>query len=184
MKEKCSYGFLFIFINTMILGIIAGISHFTYEFCGNSVIIGLFNPVNESVWEHLKFMFFPNLLWWILVYFIQRNKCDIDPHKWIIAAATSLITAPLSVILLFYSYTGVTGKESVIVDILLTFICYFIALSSAFHIYKYIKPSKFKVITSMILIIIIFASFIVFTFKPPQIPLFYDKTTQTYGIQT
>lgn len=124
MKQECKFGIGFILINTIILGIVASLSHFAYEFSGNSVIVGLFNPVNESVWEHLKFMFFPNLLWWIIVFFIWRRKCEINLSKWIIAAAVALFTAPLFVMLLHYAYTGIFGSHSAIFDAVLVFICY------------------------------------------------------------
>jgi len=89
---------------------------------------------------------------------------------------------PLTVVLLFYSYTGALGIESVLIDILLVFICYFIALCVASHILKYSEPNKWVVIISVIVIAVIFIAFIVFTFNPPQLPIFYDTVTKTYGI--
>lgn len=182
MKKTCRYGTSFILINTIILGIIASFSHFAFELSGNSVIVGMFNPVNESVWEHLKFMFFPNLIWWIIMYFIQKRRCTVNLQKWIISSAVSLITAPLFVIFLFYSYTGALGIESVIIDIALVFICYFIALKLAFHVYKHVTPTGAKVIFSLLVTAVIFFAFIYFTFDPPHLPIFYDTVTGTYGI--
>ncbi len=161
MKQNCKYKTSFILINTIILGIIAGFSHFAYNLSGDSVIVGMFNPINESVWEHLKFMFFPNLFWWIIMYFIQKRRYDVDLQKWLITSAVSLVTAPLCVIFLFYSYTGALGIESVIVDISLVFICYFVALKLAFYVYMYIKPNTTKFIFSILLIAIIFLAFII-----------------------
>jgi len=180
--KNCKFGIYFILINTAILGIIAGFSHFAYPLSGDLVIVGLFNPVNESVWEHLKFMFFPNLAWWIIMYYIQKRKCTINLQKWIIAAASALVAAPLLVILLFYSYTGALGIESVIVDIALVFICFFTALRLAFHLYAHVRPSTLRVTLSIAAIVLIFLAFLIFTFYPPHIPLFYDTTTGTYGI--
>ena len=57
MKNTCTFTPIKILINTIILGIIASFSHIAYNLSGNNIIVGLFNPVNESVWEHLKFMF-------------------------------------------------------------------------------------------------------------------------------
>ena len=33
--------------------------HFMYEWTGENAIAGLFFPINESTWEHLKLIFFP-----------------------------------------------------------------------------------------------------------------------------
>ena len=178
MKNTCTFTTIKIFINTIILGIIASFSHFVYNLSGNNLILGLFNPVNESVWEHLKFMFFPFLLWWIAIYLIKNKKCEIPLNTWIVSAAVSLVVAPLSVVLLFYSYTGALGIESVFIDILLVFVCYFIALCVASHYLKYSEPNKWIVIISVIVIAVIFTVFIVFTFNPPQLPIFYDTVTK------
>lgn len=172
--KNCQYNTRFIIINTIILWAFASFSHFAYDLSGNSIIVGLFNPINESVWEHLKFMFFPNLLWWIATYYLQKRTCEIDLHKWIVASAASLVIAPLMVIFMFYSYTGAFGIESVIVDIALVFICYFAALKLSLHIYAYINPSILKVIISILLILLIFAAFIIFTLNPPDFPIFHD----------
>ncbi len=178
MKNTCTFTTKKIFINTIILGITAVFSHFVYNLSGKNLIIGLFNPVSESVWEHLKFMFFPSLLWWIVIYFVKNKNCEIPLNTWIVSAAVSFVVAPFSVVLLFYSYTGVLGIESVFIDILLVFLCYSIALSLASHFLKYSKPNKWAVIISVIVIAVIFIAFIVFTFYPPQLPIFFDAATK------
>jgi len=182
MKNTCTFTTVKIFFHTIILGIIASFSHFAYDLSGKNLIVGLFNPINENVWEHLKFMFFPFLLWWIAMYFIKNKKCEIPISTWIVSAAVSLIVAPLSVVLLFYSYTGALRIESVFIDILLVFVCYFIALWVASHFLKYSDPNKWAVVVSSLVIAVIFIAFIVFTFNPPQLPIFYDTVTKTYGI--
>jgi len=173
MENTCAINTIKIFINTIILGIVASFSHFAYNLSGENLIVGLFNPINESVWEHLKFMFFPFLLWWIAIYLIKNKKCEIPLNTWIVSGAVSLVVAPLFVILLFYSYTGALGIESVFIDILLVFVCYFIALCVASHFLKYSEPNKWEVIISVIVILIIIIAFIVFAFNPPKLPIFY-----------
>lgn len=44
--------------------------HFLYEWLGENTVVGLFFPINESIWEHLKLVFWPLLVWWILGYII------------------------------------------------------------------------------------------------------------------
>lgn len=178
MKNACTFTVNTILINTIILGFVAIFSHFAYNLSGENIIVGLFNPINESVWEHLKFMFFPFLLWWIAICL----KCEIPLDSLIVSAAVSLVVAPLSVVLLFYAYTAALGIESVLIDILLVFVCYFIALCVASHFLKYAEPNNLLVIISLIVIAVIFIAFIVFTFKPPHLPIFYDTVTKTYGI--
>ena len=47
------------------------LNHFIYEWTGESPISALFCPVNESVWEHLKLLFFPYLFVITFVYFYE-----------------------------------------------------------------------------------------------------------------
>lgn len=182
MKNTCAFTTVKIFVYVIMLGVIGSFSHFIYDLSGKNLIIGLFNPVNESVWEHLKFMFFPFLLWWIVMYPVKNKKYEIPLNTWIVSAGVSLVVAPLSVILLFYGYTSVLGIESLFIDILLVFICYSIALCTGNHFLRYAEPNKWIAVIAIIVISVIFISFIVFTFDPPKLPIFYDTATKTYGI--
>ena len=37
--------------------ILGSILHFTFEWSGSQVVVGVFSAVNESVWEHFKLGF-------------------------------------------------------------------------------------------------------------------------------
>ncbi len=177
MKKTCILSIKKISIYTILLGIIAIISHYAYELSGEIFIVGLFNPINESVWEHLKFMFFPLLLLWIIIYMIKSDNCEKSANTWIVSAAVSLVIAPLLVLLLYYGCKGALGVESVIYDILLVFICYFIALCIASHIFIYSDPKSWVAVVSVVIVIVIFISFIAFSFNPPQLPIFYSSNS-------
>ena len=41
--------------------------HFMYEWTGENAIAGLFFPINESTWEHMKLVFFPMLVYGIFM---------------------------------------------------------------------------------------------------------------------
>ena len=43
-------------ILTILLG---SVFHFLYDFSEQNPFTALFTPINESVWEHLKLLFFP-----------------------------------------------------------------------------------------------------------------------------
>ena len=182
MAKTKGIGPVFILVSTLILGAVTGISHFIYEWSGSLTVVGLFNPINESVWEHLKFLFFPNLLWWIVVYLVWKKRYGLNLQRWIIGAAVALVTAPLLVTAVFYVAEGAFGVESLIIDIVFVFICYFIALNLANHVYTFAKASNGRTVGALLLIAVIFAAFLVFTFYPPHIPLFRDPPTGTYGI--
>ena len=41
----------------LVISILGTIGHFLFEWTGENAIVGLFFPVNESTWEHLKLLF-------------------------------------------------------------------------------------------------------------------------------
>ena len=67
-----------IFIVGCILSILLGIFfHFIYDLSGNSFLIGLFFPINESIWEHLKLVLVPITMFALIYSFIYRKKTDM-----------------------------------------------------------------------------------------------------------
>ena len=76
MKELKSYTIAGIFF-VLILGCL---SHFFYEWSSNNFIVGLFAPVSESTWEHMKLIFFPMLLYSLVAIpnLKDRYKADDD----------------------------------------------------------------------------------------------------------
>jgi hypothetical protein len=43
--------------------------HFAYDWSGQLTIVGIFTPVNERIWGHLKLSIYPTFLWWIIGFF-------------------------------------------------------------------------------------------------------------------
>ena len=45
--KRSIWGFLFV-------GVLGVLFHFAYDFLGQTPVAGLFFPINESIWEHLR----------------------------------------------------------------------------------------------------------------------------------
>jgi hypothetical protein len=101
---------------------------------------------------------------------------------WLFSAAISLVVAPLSVVLLFYGYTGALGFHALFIDILLVPIGYFAALWLAARFLTYLKPNKWLAVISVVVIVALLIVFIAFTLSPPHLPICFDKRAQKYGI--
>ena len=41
-------------IGFVFVSVIGTLAHFVFEWSGNNTVVGLFCPINESPWEHLK----------------------------------------------------------------------------------------------------------------------------------
>jgi hypothetical protein len=55
-------------VGTVFIIILGSILHFTFEWSGGNPVAGAFSAVNESVWEHLKLVFWPALLFMLIDY--------------------------------------------------------------------------------------------------------------------
>lgn len=164
----------YILLGIIGLFLIGSLFHFIYQLTGKISLIGLFVPTNESVFEHLKMIPVPMIGWWSIFYIFKKN--EIFVNAWFSATLIAMITACITVPLIFYFYTQAFGIESVVIDILILLIA--IALGQVFglHYYRHGKGVHYLLaITIMILIIIIFA---VFTVYPPNLPIFIDSSKQ------
>jgi len=173
--------------NWMLFGIpvafiVGSVMHFVYEWSGESTLVGIFAPVNESVWEHLKLPFWPLLVWWIIGYFVLKKNNEISPARWFSSAAAALWVCLIFIVVFHYTYTGIFGAESLLADILSMLLGLIVATALAWHMYKCADIKDSCLIWSLAAIVLLAAALVVFTFIPPQIPLFMDKNTGTYGI--
>lgn len=165
-------------IVTIICLILGTFLHFTYEFSNFNPVIGLFSAVNESVWEHLKLLVFPMTLMSIVGIFVVKKQ---SKNYWV-SQVLGIITAMLFVVIFFYTYTGVIGRNITILDIG-SFIVGIIL--GEYVTYKILETKKeIKAETpSILLLIVIIISFIIFTIYPPIIPLFEDPIYGTFGLE-
>ncbi|MBU7018072.1 MAG: hypothetical protein HXS44_11235 [Theionarchaea archaeon] len=149
--------------------------HFTFELSGYQKVVAVVAAVNESVWEHLKLGFWPAVLWALIEYpFLKRSN-------FIAAKAVSLYVIPLSIVILFYLYTGILGHGSLVLDILIFALA---IIAGQFASYKILESQHLNRMTGVCLVavILLIVAFVVFTFYPPHVFLFEDPLTGGYGI--
>lgn len=166
-----------------ILGIIFAIAigtllHFTFDWSNQNRIVSFFSPVNESTWEHLKMLAFPMLIYSIFEYIKIGPVYD----NYIIAKALGVLSGMISIVMLYYTYTGIIGKNSTVVDITIFILSVIIAFCVSSYIlnHQLFSASIFQPIGVMIILAIVIA-FMWFTFFPPKIALFLDPVSKTYG---
>lgn len=161
-------------IVVIILAIVFGtLLHFTYEWSGENRIVGLFSATNESVWEHLKLVFYPMLILAIVEYFVVKKEAN----NYIEAKSLGIFLAIAFIIVFYYTYTGIIGKTFFIIDIL-TFIISIILgewVSYKLMIRKSESTTLSKILSSAIIFYFLI-SFILFTIIPPNIKLFKEPT--------
>ena len=101
---------------TLVLGTL---SHFFYQWSHENMLVGLFSPVNESVWEHLKLLFFPALTYMFIEQKVMGKAMPGLLGKNLLGLFAGLLVMPL----LFYGYTAFSGKSILLVDIGIFCVC-------------------------------------------------------------
>lgn len=162
------------FVFTSVLGTLL---HFLYDWSGQSVAAALFSPVNESIWEHMKLIYYPMLLFALLEYFAWGKG---EPRFWCIKLK-GLGLALLLIPVLYYSYTGILGLSVDQVNIAI----FFLAAGAGFWLETRLLagawPCRLPTWAALSLLGLMGLSFVILTFAPPHIPLFRDPITGTYG---
>lgn len=166
-------------IVTILELILGTLLHFIYEWSGNNVIIASFSAVNESVWEHLKLVFYPMLILGVIEYYFVKNIAN----NYIEAKAIGIFTAISFIVISFFTYTGIIGTNFFIIDILIFIISIILGEWTSYKLMKRKNESTIqtKILASGILIFLL-SCFIIFTYVTPQVNLFRDFTNGTYGI--
>ncbi len=146
---------------------IASLLHFGYSSTG-FFPLSFISSVNESVWEHTKIVFFAALFYDIFLYF-RYFKSN---HNFVAGLAPSLASIIVTIPFLFYGYSGILGFNVLAIDLLITFLAGWIAQNILMRYSCSPKNYKEYKIFSLLFVAAMVILFVVFTWYPPNLPLF------------
>lgn len=162
LKSYTIFGIIFVIIS-------GSLFHFLYQWSNNNFIVGLFTPVNESIWEHMKLLFFPMLL-----YFLIAAPKLKDSYPCITSAiASGLLIGTLLIPVIFYTYTGILGYSLFILDIL----AFVLSVMAAFYfVYSLASTCRMQnhAYLLYLAVYLLAIAFLVFTYCPLNLRLFAD----------
>lgn len=150
----------------ILLGVL---NHFLYQLSGGAAFVALFCPVNESVWEHLKLLFFPILFVSVIEYLRYRPEAI----RFFYYRFLSTLCAIGATVTLFYTYTGIIGRDFFVMDILIFVFSILFAFCMDAHFYQ-ISIKKMSQTATFSLWVVVSLCYFVFTCFPPDIPLFFS----------
>lgn len=153
--------------------IIAGtLLHFAYEASNYSLFIAIFAPVNESVWEHLKLLFYPALLFISITFVLFKTSYPSYFYSHILSLFTGLLSIPV----LYYTYTTILGKHYLVIDIIIFIFSIFITFLLGNCITRrWPAPNSEQKAFIILFLLLLVLFFIHFTFSPPQLELFQEE---------
>lgn len=147
-------------------------AHFLYDWTGNNHVVGLFMPINESIWEHMKLLFFPMIIYSIIMVlkFHQKYSCITSALCFGVLMGTFLIPV------FYYAYTSILGKNVFIIDIGI----FILSIVIAFWLSYKLTLSCYLVSYSSLLYIMVcmlFIFFLIFTYHTPNATIFQNPTS-------
>lgn len=151
--------------------------HFLYDWTGLSVLAALFSGVNESTWEHMKLLFWPMFIFAIVQSFFFRDCEDF----WCVKLRGILLGLAL-IPIIFYTYNGVIGKSPDWINIAIFFVSAAVSYIYEVRLFKSEKTPCRAPKVAVATLCVIALLFIIFTFATPEIGIFKDPLTGTYGI--
>ena len=161
------------FVFTAVLGTLL---HFLFDWTGGNVVAALFSAVNESIWEHMKLLYYPMLLFAFWEYRFWGQEI---PGFWCIKLAGTLLGLGL-IPVIYYVYTGIGGVNADWFNVTIFFLAAGAALWTETKLFQ--KGALWgSCKLAPILLLLIGVAFTLLTFWPPRIPLFRDPVTGTYG---
>ena len=175
MKKTLKHWQIGGFVFTGIAGVLL---HFLYDWTNQSVLVAPFSAVNESIWEHMKLLFFP-----MFVYALAENKIIGKKYNnfWctkLAGALAGLLVIPT----IYYTYSGALGVNADWFNIVI----FFIAAAAAYYLETLILKSNINFCKASSvafgILCLIAVLFIILTFVQPKIPLFQDLSTGKFGI--
>jgi hypothetical protein len=158
--------------------VLGSLLHFVFEWSGGALPVAWIAAVNESVWEHLKLGFWPALVYGALEY----SRFGKSANNFPFAKTLGIWLIPITIVVLYYAYTAIRGHGLLIVDIMIFVIAVIVGQLVS---YKLLTASplpgrlnRFAPIALVVLGLL----FVLFTFYPPHLHLFWDSATGGYGI--
>ena len=169
---------LFTWASIIVIFSIGCLAHFLYDILKGPKALGLFTAINESTWEHVKIAITPTLLWGLVDGYIYGEN-----PNYFTAKLASLLILTFFIPFVFYSYTRISKKSILAIDIL-TFAVAIILAQFAFtsiinleffpHIISYL---------SAIGVFCFFGAYMTLTLLPLKGPIFKDPITGQYGFR-
>ena len=156
--------FFWPFLAAAVLGTVG---HFLYGWFPNA-LTALVCPVNESVWEHLKLLFFPPLF----VFLVLSLRTSLPRRRFWSGALSGVLLGPVLLTAAFYTLTagfGVRARPAF--DITLYYVCLAAAWLRALRLT--VSGSAERQLGALVIACgVLGTAFVVFTFAAPPLPIF------------
>lgn len=151
--------------------------HFLWKWTGENRVAAAFCAVNESLWEHMKILFLPAFLFSMAEVWLR------DSRSFLAVRGLSLWTGTLLLPALYYTYSGIVGFHVLWADI----VVFLVSAAAVFLLDFYLGrtgrfTSGWQQAAGLAALWALALVFVLWTYRPPRLPLFWDAAAGVYGI--
>ena len=154
------------------VSVLGTLLHFLYDWTNQSLAASFVSAVDESTFQHMKLFFVSFWLFTVVEAWFLNGE---TPYFWGIKLKSVLLGLIL-IPVLYYTYTGVFGVNADWFNI--TIFYFSVALSFFVETKSFLQNKKCIISENVAKLgfILLAVVFVIFTFSPPEIPLFEDPT--------
>ena len=163
MKDKKYY-----ILSYILVSVLGALLHFTYDWSGENKFVGLFSATNESMWEHLKLIFFPMLV--LTIWDLSKGRGKEDGYTQ--ARVLGILCGMATIVISFYTLWGVLGRLYDWLNISLYFIGVYVAFWKERELIG--TDTGISKINCIATLIFIAGLFFYLSFDSPDVGIFYD----------
>lgn len=160
-------------VGVFIIFILNVFLHFLYDLSNQNSLVSLIAPVNESVFEHLKMVYYSYMIFNTIEYILYPDNRE---NRFLLSSVAAVFTTLLVYVLFSIIMTGI-GEHNLIITLLILFISIILGQLYKYYLVKNIELSTLEqILVAVLFIILPIALFTYFTVNPLNNPLFYDPT--------
>lgn len=165
-------------IGWIVVGVLGPVLHFAWEWSGENVLVAAFSAVNESIWEHMKILFWPLLL----LAAVETPVFARHYRNFFAVKAAAILSAVVLIPVVYYTYSGVWGRHLAAVDIAIYYVAAAFSgwLTCILAGRGRLRGQK-KQLLAGVLLGVLAGWFVLFTYAPPDIGLFWAAASCFFG---
>lgn len=164
LLRKTVFWDIFLFVA---LGILGPVLHFIAPQVSQIPLFRGFLPINESIWEHLKLIFYPA----VAVGLLRRIVLGKLQRGILTTFAEGILLSMALLVAAFYTYSGILGMHFLTADIALYYLC---SLVLAIYVGKRAARQKKSSLSGVLILLFLTGCFLFFSFYTPNFGLFLD----------
>lgn len=171
---------LYFILSVIVIMALSTLSHFLYQWTNYNSFVGFFAPTNESVFQHLKMVFYPTIVYYLIMFLILAPKYNLNPNKWFLAPLITILLTSFVIVGIYYFFNYGLNISSMFVDISSLVIGLILSAYVSYQIYTSNKKLKLPGVVSLIFIFALAISVTYLDTNPQKKDLFYDHENHTY----